>query len=57
MTILQLCARSPRQVGKTTLSKNLNLHFEYLNFDDSEERKIILNRSWKRDIDLIAISK
>lgn len=43
----------PRQVGKTTLSKNLGLSFEYLNFDDSELRKIIMNRSWKRDTDLI----
>ena len=43
----------PRQVGKTTLSKNLNLSFEYLNFDDSELRKIMMDRSWKRDVDLV----
>ena len=43
----------PRQVGKTTLSKNLALEFEYLNFDDSELRKIIMNRAWRRDVDLV----
>ncbi|MBC7430094.1 MAG: ATP-binding protein [Bacteriovorax sp.] len=43
----------PRQVGKTTLSKNLDLSFEYLNFDDSDLRKIMMNRSWKRDVDLV----
>jgi predicted AAA+ superfamily ATPase len=43
----------PRQVGKTTLSKNLGLTFEYLNFDDSESRKILMNRSWRRDVDLV----
>lgn len=43
----------PRQVGKTTLSKNLGLTFQYLNFDDSELRKIIMDRAWKRDVELI----
>jgi predicted AAA+ superfamily ATPase len=40
-------------VGKTTLSKNLGFTSQYLNFDDSELRKIIMNRSWSRDVELI----
>lgn len=43
----------PRQIGKTYLSKRLNLQFEYLNYDDSELRKIIMNRSWNRESELI----
>lgn len=43
----------PRQVGKTTLSKELSKNFEYLNFDSSEDRKIILGQSWDRRKDLI----
>lgn len=43
----------PRQVGKTTLSKKLGLTYEYLNYDDSELRKILMNRSWRRDVDLV----
>lgn len=43
----------PRQVGKTTLSKKLYAHFEYLNFDSSEDRKTILAQNWTRDTDLI----
>lgn len=43
----------PRQVGKTTLSKELFTSFEYLNFDDSEQRKILTQRGWRRDVDLV----
>ncbi len=43
----------PRQVGKTTLSKELFTNYEYLNFDDSEHRKIIADRSWNRKTDLV----
>lgn len=43
----------PRQVGKTTLSKNLLTQFQYLNFDSSPDRKIITSQSWSRDYDLI----
>jgi uncharacterized protein len=43
----------PRQVGKTTFCRNLYRDFEYLNFDDWEDRKIILERSWKRSKDLV----
>ncbi len=43
----------PRQVGKTTLSKQLLKEFEYLNFDSVEDRKIIRESSWNRKVDLI----
>jgi predicted AAA+ superfamily ATPase len=43
----------PRQVGKTTLSKELYRKFEYLNFDSSTDRKIISNQSWDRNQELI----
>jgi predicted AAA+ superfamily ATPase len=43
----------PRQVGKTTLSKQLLTDFEYLNFDSSEDRKILMEKSWKRSSELI----
>ena len=43
----------PRQIGKTFLSKRLNLNYEYLSFDDSELRKIIMNRSWNRESELV----
>jgi len=43
----------PRQVGKTTLSKQLYKKFEYLNFDSSEDRKIIANQSWDRSQELV----
>ncbi len=47
----------PRQVGKTTLSKSLFPSMEYLNFDDSEHRKVIRARSWRRDVDLIVFDE
>lgn len=43
----------PRQIGKTYLSKRLHFSYEYLSFDDSELRKIIMNRSWNRETELI----
>lgn len=43
----------PRQVGKTTLSKELYPNFQYLNFDSIADRKIIATQSWSRDKDLI----
>lgn len=38
----------PRQVGKTTLSKQFTSSFEYLNFDRVEDRKKILSEAWDR---------
>ncbi len=43
----------PRQVGKTTLSKNLKTHFEYMNYDYLEDRILIKEKSWRRDVDLV----
>ena len=43
----------PRQVGKTTLSKDLFLKYEYFNFDNSQHRKILASESWNRKTDLI----
>lgn len=43
----------PRQCGKTTLSKMGHKRFNYLNFDNSEDRKIINEISWDKKIKLI----
>lgn len=47
----------PRQVGKTTVSKELYQNYEYLNFDSSEDRKIILSQSWSRKTDLVILDE
>lgn len=43
----------PRQTGKTTLSKMLQNDFDYLNFDNSEDRLGLLEKSWDRSKNLI----
>jgi predicted AAA+ superfamily ATPase len=43
----------PRQVGKTTMSKQLIPSFVYLNFDSSSDRNIIRKQEWDRDVQLI----
>ncbi len=43
-----LLVSGPRQSGKTTLSKNLGPSFDYLSYDDRENHKIFMNRSWDR---------
>jgi predicted AAA+ superfamily ATPase len=44
----------PRQVGKTFLSKHaLGENYQYLNFDDEDDRKIMMEKSWSRDNDFI----
>ncbi len=43
----------PRQVGKTTLSKQLTSSIAYLNYDASADRKIIRDEEWSRDVGLI----
>lgn len=43
----------PRQTGKTTLSKMLCGVFEYFNYDNSEDRLDILEKSWDRSNALI----
>lgn len=39
----------PRQVGKTFMTKNLFEKFQYYNFDLSEHRNLILEKTWVRD--------
>jgi hypothetical protein len=43
----------PRQVGKTTLSKQLGLKYDYFNFDAAPDRKIISAREWDRGAPLV----
>ena len=43
----------PRLSGKTTLSRMLCEHFDYLNFDNPEHRLDLLDRSWDRRKPLI----
>lgn len=38
----------PRQAGKTTLSKMIEEDSQYLNFDSSEDRQILREKSWDR---------
>jgi len=40
----------PRQVGKTTLSKQLTPAHVYLNYDATSDRRIIKAEEWDRDI-------
>lgn len=46
----------PRQVGKTYLAKQVMNEFkkpQYLNYDNVDDRRVIQNRSWRLDRDLI----
>ena len=43
-----LIVTGPRQCGKTTLAKQLDTSFDYLNYDEREHHKIILEKSWDR---------
>ena len=43
----------PRQVGKTTLSKQLTASYVYLNYDSAADRKIIRNGEWSRSTELV----
>ena len=43
----------PRQVGKTTLSKQLIPSNMYLNYDSAADRKIIKKEEWVRDVQLV----
>lgn len=48
-----LLVSGPRQVGKTTLSKDLFQNYEYLNFDRLIDKKKLLAEEWNRETDLI----
>lgn len=43
----------PRQVGKTTLSKQLIPSKVYLNYDSAADWKIIRKEEWARDVELV----
>ena len=43
----------PRQVGKTTLSKQLTTSHVYLNYDASSDRRIMHAREWDREVELV----
>lgn len=43
----------PRQTGKTTLAKMLMPDFDYLNFDSSDHRLSLMEKSWDRSRELV----
>ena len=46
----------PRQSGKTWLAKDISANFKkpvYLNYDRSEDRKIIKDESWLNSTDIL----
>jgi predicted AAA+ superfamily ATPase len=47
----------PRQVGKTTLSRQLYASHVYLNFDSSADRKMIRAEEWTRDARLVVFDE
>lgn len=47
----------PRQSGKTTIAKMLEKKFEYLNFDNDEDRKRLREKSWDRKSDLLILDE
>lgn len=48
----------PRQCGKTTLAQSLQEnHFLYLNWDDIDDRRIILKRNWGQDTPLVILDE
>ena len=50
----------PRQVGKTWLAKEIAKSFSgsvYLNYDSSEDRRIIKNEAWLEKTDLLVLDE
>jgi uncharacterized protein len=50
----------PRQVGKTTLSRQLlaeGQHGQYLNFDTAADRKVIVNQAWNPASELVVFDE
>jgi len=43
----------PRQAGKTTLAKKIDLSFDYFNYDSAEHRLALMEKSWDRAKSLI----
>lgn len=42
-----------RQAGKTTLSRQLGLRHAYLNVDSAEDRKVLRDKQWDRQVELV----
>jgi predicted AAA+ superfamily ATPase len=47
----------PRQVGKTTLSKQLLSPFVYLNFDSGPDRALMRKEQWPKDVALVILDE
>lgn len=43
----------PRQCGKTTLARSLSSSSQYFNYDVSEDRSVLLKKTWDREVDLV----
>jgi len=47
----------PRQVGKTTLSKQLVPSYSYFNYDASKDRAILEKKEWDTGVDLLVFDE
>ncbi len=47
----------PRQVGKTTLSRQLIKEHEYLNYDSVKDRQLIVSQEWDRDAKFVVFDE
>ena len=47
----------PRQVGKTTLARQLVEPDTYLNYDSSADRRLIMAEEWSRDTQLVILDE
>ncbi|MDP3286077.1 MAG: AAA family ATPase, partial [Desulfobacterales bacterium] len=43
----------PRQAGKTTIAQMLVQDFDYFNYDLAEHRVALMEKSWRRDCELV----
>ena len=43
----------PRQVGKTTVARQLSTEYDYFNFDAADDRRRLLEQAWDRDCELV----
>ncbi len=46
-----------RQVGKTTMARQLVDSYAYLNYDSSSDRRLIVSEEWSRDVDLVVFDE
>jgi predicted AAA+ superfamily ATPase len=50
----------PRQVGKTTLARQVvpdRMQQDYLSFDAEDDRRMILDRAWARNVELVILDE